>query len=126
MTEHEILVEETKQESTDAKVWLGAYTKQKLITLIKEFPELKHPLPVYRFINPLGLILETTELTKFAQLHGLSQPNLSQMKSTNSYKGWIKCPDNYINSTLEERIALLKLIKNTNDVPRKKFAKQIY
>lgn len=107
MTEHEILVEETKQESTDAKVWLGAYTKQKLLNFIKEFPELKHPLPVYRFLYWTGEVFSTINLSEFAQLHGcgLAGLHIVQTKSNRSCKGLIKCPEE-VTSNLKENKAI--------------------
>ncbi len=80
-----------KTEVPENSVILAPYSKKKLIEYILEFPDLEHPLPVYRFQSPSGEIHETLELDKFARLHGLSASGLSKIRlgyANNNHKGW--------------------------------------
>lgn len=89
----ELRVRATREEHND--VLLGIYSKEKLKEYIEEFAPIKHPLPIYRFLNPAAQLLETYELAKFAKECNLDYKSLIYIHNhpSKSYKGWIKAPE---------------------------------
>ncbi len=99
---------------TDNCVDLGYYSKEKLLELIGEFPDLKHPLKVYRFLYHTGEVFSTVNLTDFARQNDLDASTLSKIlrKPGTLHKGLMKCPEEGITSSLENnRDLYIKAIK---------------
>lgn len=111
MTETELVVAE---QSPEDSALLGPYSKERLLEYIKEFPDLSHPLPVYRFLYWTGEIYEVVDLASWAREQGLGLPNLYHIHAHayKSYKGLIKAPESLGDKDYNSRIYKELTVKN--------------
>lgn len=121
MTETSLEIAEDIKDIPPNSASLGIYSKEKLLKAIEEFPDLRHPLPVYKFLYWTGEVYTTVDLPSFAKNNDL---NLTQLRKIHTYsgshKGLIKCPDNITTSLERNRELHQSILKSTNQWFNKK------
>ena len=81
----------TQAEIPDDAYVIGKYSKQRMLSTIREFDDLKHDLPVYKFISPEGKLHEVLDIAQFARDNDLVSSRLHELmykSQSRDHRGW--------------------------------------